>query len=82
MAVILHRYHGADYTTNKLIIADDLYSDTKQELEDADLSDPEDIIGLPEGYSLTTDSKAHTADGDISILDSEGTWHWVGEEEE
>ena len=80
--IILNKYHGADYTTDKLIIADDMYSDTKAELEEADISDPTDIVGLPEGYSLTTDSKAHTPDGDIAILDSEDTWHWVGEENE
>lgn len=78
--IILNKFHGADYTTDDLIIADDLYSDTKEELESADISDPEDITGLPEGYSLTTDSKAHTPDGDIAILDSQGTWHWVGED--
>lgn len=78
--VFLRNYVGADYTTEKKIIAD-LYADTKEEV-----TNNMEILGIKdtylEDYELHADSKVHTAKGEIAILDSQGTWHWIGEDEE
>jgi hypothetical protein len=47
----------------------------------SDVTSGMEVIGLPEGTEIAWGSSILTADGDVGLLDSEGTWHWVGEEE-
>lgn len=65
--------HGADYTTEKIMIAT-LKCDTKEEIKD-DLAQME-IVGWPEGYSLGMDSTAVTMNLEVGKYDSEGHWQW------
>lgn len=71
--IIYEGGHGADYTTEKLMVAT-LRCDNKEEIKD-DLEEME-IIGWPEGYALGMDSTAVTMDLEVGKYDSTGHWHW------
>ena len=53
-----------------------LYADTKEEVTGT-LS----IEGLPEGTTPDTGSTIVTSKFEIAVLDSEGTWNWLGGED-
>ena len=53
-----------------------LFADTKDEVADAT------IVGLPTGSDIAMGSSILTAAGEIAFMKSDGTWNWVGEEEE
>ena len=53
-----------------------LYADTKDEV-----TGTLDIIGLPDGVTPDTGSTIVTSKFEIAVLDSEGTWNWLGGEE-
>ena len=54
-----------------------LFADTKEEV-----TGTLDIVGLPAGVEPDTGSALITAAGDVALLDSEGTWNFIGEEEQ
>ena len=78
MAVRVSKDHGiiSQDLVAKTVVAR-LFADAKE-----DITDDMTVIDLPEGYTLDTESYVITAAGDIGILDSTGTWNWVGDEEE
>jgi hypothetical protein len=71
--IIYEGGHGADYTTEKLMVAT-LKCDDKEEIKD-DLAEME-IVGWPEGFGLAMDSTAVTMDLEVGKYDSEGHWKW------
>lgn len=50
-----------------------LFADTKEEV-----TGTLTIVGLPDGVTPDTGSSLITSTGDVALLDSEGTWHWIG----
>lgn len=54
-----------------------LISDTKDEVGEG-----MSVSGLPSNSELILGSYVITATGSLGIIDSEGTWHWVGEDED
>ena len=48
-----------------------LKADTKSEVTSS-----AEIIGLPEGYELAPFSTCFTAEKDLGVLKSDGTWNW------
>lgn len=78
MAVRISKDHGiiSQDLVAKTVVAR-LFADAKE-----DVTDGMTVIDMPSGYTLDAESYVITAAGDIGILDSEGTWHWVGEDEE
>lgn len=51
-----------------------IYSDTKAEVAS---TSTDDILGFPKGKNIEMGSKLYTADADIAIYKSDGTWNWV-----
>ena len=62
---------------NKKNVVAELRADSKE-----DITDDMRVIGMPSSYNLQFGSYVCTKAGDIGILGSDGTWSWVGEEEE
>lgn len=54
-----------------------LIADTKEEVGEG-----MSVSGLPSNSELILGSYVITATGSLGIIDSEGTWHWVGEDED
>ena len=52
-----------------------LFADTKEEV-----TGDFDIIGLPANMRPDAGSILLTASGDVALLDSEGTWNFIGDE--
>lgn len=46
-----------------------------------DITDEMRVIGMPSSYNLQFGSYVCTAAGEVGILQSDGTWSWVGEDE-
>ena len=38
------------------------------------------VPGMPKGRKIAFGSYCLTVDGEVGIIDSEGTWHWVGDD--
>ena len=72
----IKKFETTTATANKYVIAH-LFASSK----DAVGSDMV-VDGLPETYILSAGSYVRTAAGDIGQLDFDGTWKFVGEEEE
>lgn len=53
-----------------------LFADTKEEV-----TGTLTIVGLPDYMTPDAGSILITAKGDVALLDSEGTWNFIGEEE-
>lgn len=77
MAVRVSKDHGiiSQDLVAKTVVAR-LFADAKE-----DVTDGMTVIDMPTGYTLDAESYVITAAGDIGILDSNETWHWVGEED-
>lgn len=54
-----------------------LISDTKEEVGEG-----MSVSGLPSNSELILGSYVITVTGNLGIIDSDGTWHWVGEDED
>lgn len=50
-----------------------LEADTKDEVLSATT---DDIIGFPKGYTIDFFSKCLTSDGEVGIMQSDGTWNF------
>ena len=76
MAVRVSKDHGiiSQDLGAKTVVAR-LFADAKE-----DVTNEMTVIDMPEGYTLDAESYVITAAGDIGILDTTGTWSWVGEE--
>ena len=77
MAVRVSKDHGiiSQDLGAKTVVAR-LFADSKE-----DVTDGMTVIDLPVGYSLDAESTVRTANYEVATLDSEGVWHWAGEEE-
>lgn len=53
-----------------------LFADQK-----SDVVDGMKVDGLPSTYVLQAASTVRTANFEVGTLDSDGVWHWAGEEE-
>lgn len=51
------------------------FADTKEEVT----SDAE-FVGMPDGGTIDAGSSIITANGDIALSKSDGTWNWLEEE--
>ena len=78
MSVRVSKDHGiiSQDLVAKTVVAR-LFADAKE-----DVTDGMTVIDMPVGYTLDTESFVIVANGDIAQLKSDGTWSWVGEEEE
>lgn len=76
MAVRVSKDHGiiSQDLVAKTVVAR-LFADAKE-----DVTDGMTVIDMPTGYTLDAESYVITADGNIAMLDTEGEWHWVGED--
>lgn len=57
-------------TTKKAVV--NLFADVK-----ADVTDGMEIVGMPDGYEIDTESTVITAKGELAFRKSDGTWNWV-----
>lgn len=62
----------------KLHVIASLYADTKEEVMDS--IEAKDVEGMDRDCVITAGSIITTADFEVANLDSNGHWHWMGEE--
>ena len=48
------------------------FADTKEEVTDST-----EFVGFPENGTMEAGSSIITADGEIALLKSDGTWNWI-----
>lgn len=65
----------SDYKGEPRKVIASLFADTKEEI-----SEEMTVIGLPENATMEPSSSVLTADGEVALMKSDGTWNWLGEE--
>lgn len=61
---------NTDGNENSYLI--EAFADTKEEVATGT------FVGLPEGATIEMGSSVFTANGELALMKSDGTWNWLG----